>query len=77
MKIAKTKPRKGPNAVQMIIKQHAVEMKEKAQRKECKPKETTPKIKKLDKKIQKKMEEQERFLLFLQEDKSVANNKNE
>jgi len=67
MKIVKTKPSKGPTAMQMVQKLKCVEMKQTKSKKECitiKPKAKTAK----EKKKEQRQGEQDEFLLFLKED---------
>lgn len=82
MKIVKTKPRKGPNALQMVIrsnidkssKKKSVESKKKEEKKQC---NTTTTTTTKDKKIMKKEKEQADFLLFLENEKKTKTIKNE
>lgn len=67
MKIVKTKPSKGPTAMQMVQKLKCVEMKQTKSKKECittKPKAKTAK----EKKKEQRQGEQDEFLLFLKEE---------
>lgn len=68
VKFTKTKPRKGPNAKQMITNINSVEMKQNCKKKEC----ITASIKKKPKSAKEKKKEQRRdeqndFLLFLEQ----------
>lgn len=73
MKIVKTKPSKGPTAMQMVQKLKCVEMKQTKSKKECITKLPKPKAKTAkEKKKEQRQGEQDEFLLFLKEDTTTT-----
>jgi len=72
MKIAKTKPNKGPTAMQMVNKMKSVEMKPTKSKKQCITTKTKT-VKEKKKEIRKG--EQDDFLLFLKVEEENNNKK--